>query len=268
MKDQVDAVIEKMMCKRLQHLKPDEQLLNAIQLMDGFNSPSLNTTQCVKPFIIGLMHNINDGKRKPQFEPPYDSPLEETFAWNIVKYLDETVKLQKQVTVDTLCGRFRLDFIVQRAGRCIGLECDGEDYHSIQKDEWRDALILDTGIVQAIYRFRGKDLFTNIEDCLFLLSVLEPQIFLGRGFVCLKVLASEEAKTMICREQLDKHDHIFCAYKKYGYKYGINIHQHSYIPVNNGSSYLMEKSAFAKQHGGGDLNHLIEKFNIERYANW
>lgn len=272
MKDQVDAVIENIMRKRLRDLAPDAQLASAILGMGGFDSSDvpLSAHKCVESVGIKFM-NHNGGKRGPEFELPYDSPLEEMFAWNIVKYLDEGVAFQKQIPVDTRCGKFRLDFIVQRSGRSIGLECDGEEYHCSRRDEWRDAMILETGLVQAIYRFRGKDLFSNIEDCLFFLSVYEPQFFLERGLACLKVLASDDAKTALGRrwsfekelhsEWLDKNDSISCSYAKYQHNVSIVIQRNSYIPVTCGTQYLKQISAFAEQYGGGDLDYLMKNFD-------
>ena len=32
----------------------------------------------------------------PTYDPPYDSPIEDVFAWSIVKYLERTVIFEKQ----------------------------------------------------------------------------------------------------------------------------------------------------------------------------
>lgn len=262
MVDQVDAVIEKMILIRLQQLKPDEQLIKSIHRMKEVDSLSQN--QYAEPVDIKPLERL---KLRPEYAPPYESPIEEIFAYNIVKYLDEGVTFKKQESVDTSCGKFRLDFIVTRSGRSIGVECDGEEYHSPLRDEWRDAMILETGPVVAIYRFQGKDIFSNIEDCLFILSICEPQLFLGRGLACLKALASDEARAMILREQLDERDHLFCGYAQYQYKYGISITRHSHNPVSSGTYYLRERAAFAKQIEGEDLDHVMQQFDIERTAN-
>lgn len=264
MRDQIDLTIDNIIRKQLQRLEPDEQIKNVILNVDGFNSSSQNIS--LEPIGRDLINHIDNCKNRPQFEQPYESPLEEIFAYNIVKYLDKVVIFQKQVTVDTLCGRFRLDFMIQRSGICIGLECDGEEYHSPLRDEWRDAMILETGCVVAIYRFRGKDIFSNIEDCLFFLSLWEPQLFLERGLACLKVLASDEARTKACQVEFDEIDHIFCGYEKHRYEYGIQIEKHSYRPCNYGNSFLKEIISFAKRHGGGELDHLMEKFDAKRVA--
>ncbi len=129
--NELDTLIHKMLNKRLQILELEEQLTNFHQ-------------------------------RKPKFDPPYDSPIENDFAYNIVKYLDKGVIFDKQISVDTVCGRFRLDFIAHRSRRRIGFECDGKEFHDNDvgcsaRDRWRDALILETGAVEVIYRFPGKE---------------------------------------------------------------------------------------------------------------
>lgn len=46
----------------------------------------------------------------------FESPLESGFARQIWRYLHSDAKLETQVSVDTICGRFRLDFVVHRGG--------------------------------------------------------------------------------------------------------------------------------------------------------
>jgi len=75
------------------------------------------------------------------YDPPYESPLEDLFAWNAVKYLGETVAFDKQVEVDTICGKFRLDFLAVSPESRVAFECDGVEYHEPRRDEWRDAMI-------------------------------------------------------------------------------------------------------------------------------
>jgi len=45
------------------------------------------------------------------YDPPYESPLEDCFAWALSKYLRPGTNLQKQVEVKTICGDFRVDFV-------------------------------------------------------------------------------------------------------------------------------------------------------------
>lgn len=78
------------------------------------------------------------------YQPPYDSPIEDAFAYYFVmKYAAEDVDLTTQVEASTICGKFRLDFVLcAREGFRAGVECDGKDFHNPSRDEWRDAMIL------------------------------------------------------------------------------------------------------------------------------
>lgn len=129
-------------------------------------------------------------------EPEMDdceSPIERLFAWNIAKYLHEDVTTEQQVEVQTICGTYRLDFLIQRGRKVVAVECDGKEFHRIERDEWRDALILETKKVHAIYRLRGSDLTYHTEDLLYLMSKRDRDLFSERGLFNLSRLASEQA---------------------------------------------------------------------------
>jgi len=118
----------------------------------------------------------------PYYDPPYDSPIEGIFAWNLTKYLRDDVEFKKQYKVSTEYGNFYLDFIVRIDGRYIGFECDGKEFHKDSlRDEFRDAFILSTQNIEKIYRFKGKDIYFKIEEILYCISLLEPELFSKRG---------------------------------------------------------------------------------------
>ena len=65
-----------------------------------------------------------------QFDPPYESRLEENFAWDLTKYLSEAAVLRKQVEAVTPFATFRLDFVAEtRGGSRVAFECDGKEFH-------------------------------------------------------------------------------------------------------------------------------------------
>lgn len=66
--DKVDAVIEKMILIRLQHLKPDEHLTRSILLMKEADFPSQN--QYAEPADIRPLERL---KLRPEYAPPYES---------------------------------------------------------------------------------------------------------------------------------------------------------------------------------------------------
>lgn len=144
-------------------------------------------------------------KSKPEYEPPYDSPIEDIFARSLGRYVNPNLRLDKQIEVNTPWGVFILDFVIECKSKRIAFECDGKDFHNSTRDEWRDAMILGEGHVDTIYRLRGTDLIHHTDDCLFVISTLEPQIFSRRGKVNLEVLASTVIKEdLYFKMSLDK----------------------------------------------------------------
>jgi hypothetical protein len=134
---------------------------------------------------------------KPFFDPPYDSPIEEDFAHNILKYLDDLTSFEKQVPVETTHGTFFLDFVIRLfSGLSIGIECDGKEFHDRYRDEWRDAIILSNSNIEEIVRLTGEDIYYHINDLIYVLSRWYPKAFSERGHILLKALASEDAKSI------------------------------------------------------------------------
>lgn len=130
----------------------------------------------------------------PFYDPPYDSPIEDCFAYNLVKYISRFADFDKQVWVDTSLGKFRMDFVVNSGGSKIAFECDGKVYHDYVKDEKRDEAILESGAVDTIYRITGVDINYHLEDCLYFISQLNPEIFSSRGMLNLETLLSDDAR--------------------------------------------------------------------------
>lgn len=136
------------------------------------------------------------------FAPPYpkgvvESPIEELFLHHAAKYFAEGRPIQTQVWVRTLCGRFRLDFLVDTGTKRVAFECDGEAFHKdLWRDELRDSLILGTGEIDAIYRLPGKVLTFRPEDCFYLVSRWDPELFSPRGLANLQQLASLGARQL------------------------------------------------------------------------
>ena len=153
-----------------------------------------------REIIAKSMRNGKLFEDKSKYEPPYDSRIEDIFAWNLGKYMDPNLRLDKQIEVNTPWGIFILDFMVECKSEKIAFECDGKDFHDVRRDEWRDAMILGEGHVDTIYRLRGTDLVHRAEDCLFVISHFEPQIFSNRGRANLEMLASSSTKESLDRK--------------------------------------------------------------------
>lgn len=110
-----------------------------------------------------------------------ESPIEERFYNHIYKYKKQDVELIPQYPVSTISGNFRIDFVLKNENRAIGIECDGEEFHTKEKDdwydEWRDTLIMVQSEVKNIYRVKGKDIFQNINDLIYFIGKSEPDLF-------------------------------------------------------------------------------------------
>ena len=130
----------------------------------------------------------------PMYAPPYDSPLEDAFARQLVKHLDPSVRLHTQFEVSTICGTFRIDFVVETRSKKVGFECDGKEYHEVWRDECRDALILGSRGVDAIYHFPGAALTYHVNDCLWLATLCDPEIFGDGARGDLDHIASDDAR--------------------------------------------------------------------------
>lgn len=120
----------------------------------------------------------------------FESPIEEYFAEAADKYFRESVDLHSQVEVPTTHGIFRLDFVAAHAGRIVGLEMDGAEFHDYARDLVRDALIPSSSGIDTIYRFRGTDLVGRLEDSLLMLLIAEPEWFDERATLVLTRISS------------------------------------------------------------------------------
>lgn len=200
-----------------------------------------------------------------------DSPLERQFARDLVPYLHPDTELETQVSVDTMCGRFRLDLVAHHGSSKVAFECDGKEYHDEGRDEWRDAMILGANAVDVIYRFRGRDLTYYVEDCLFLASQWEPDIFGPTGCLKLRNLASQQALNYVEHCTGDSHTFHLVSYATYtaldylSPRHIFVVRNSVHVPsgVNPFWKALFQ---FAEERHGGNLDDLIKQWR-ER-AQW
>ena len=134
------------------------------------------------------------------YDPPYERPLEDEFAWHLVKYLNPISGLLYQAPAQTPGGTFWVDFVVECGAasepvRRIGFEI-GDLEPATPDDEGerlRDALLIGTGALDVLYRFRGPDVLHRLHDCLLLVARRDADLFTHRGRINLETLASPEA---------------------------------------------------------------------------
>ena len=196
-------------------------------------------------------------------EPPYDSPIETIFASCCFKHLRSDVHVEKQVEVSTGHGHFRIDFVLSVGDRRIAVECDGKDFHEPFRDEFRDAILLGEGHFETVYHFRGCDIVYCPDDCIWLMSVLEPRQFSERGHLQLDHLHRLQLARLPCQE-LTNREHLvgfvgetyhFCAFRR-------NISMKS--EHNPSWPHWKVLHAFAGEHSGASLDELLEN----RLARW
>lgn len=130
------------------------------------------------------------------YEPPYDSPIEDILAYNLLKYIRPDVVLRRQVEVATKAGTFRLDFVLEGNGVSIGLECDGEEFHDPWRDEWRDAMILGSAKMDDILRIPGKHICGRPSICIYRIAEWYHEFFTDHGQTNIETLARAEAEAV------------------------------------------------------------------------
>ena len=198
--------------------------------------------------------------KPPSYSPPYDSPLENDFAYQAVKHFDGAVDLQTQYHVKTICGLFIVDFVaVSSSGRHVGFECDGKEFHDASRDEWRDAMILGSKELDAIYRLRGADIAFQLDNILFLLSCCETELFSERGRLNLTSLAHPEVRNF---EILPEKTNFHIAFGDDGFNPINQIHlERRYREIPAGHRQFWQTAyQFAASIGGGPLDAVMEEY--------
>ena len=138
-----------------------------------------------------------------------ESPIEETFLNHVIKFLHKETKVIVQYPIPTISGNFRADIALEKDGKIVVIECDGEEYHTKEKDdwydEWRDALILISGSIQVIYRVKGKDIRNNIYKVFAIIYAHDKNLF------------DENYADLIEKVEIERNGYIKSVYHDYYY---------------------------------------------------
>jgi hypothetical protein len=195
-------------------------------------------------------------------QPPCESPIEEHFAWAFTKYMHPSTLLRTQVPVSTICGEFRPDFVAtSSSGLRVAYECDGTEFHNTSRDEWRDAMILGDGHVDAIVRIPGAEINFRIHDVIYVASRWDPNLFSDRGHTNLHRLTSRSALAFDLN--LEPDFAVVCyrgdEMQSPGPMYLRMTRTPRIVPPGQ-RRFWQTAYKFAKMHHGGDLDEVIAAY--------
>jgi len=195
------------------------------------------------------------------YSPPYDSPIEDMFACHLSKFIAKNILVKTQVSVNTICGCFVLDFVLEspRIGK-IAIECDGRDFHDESRDEWRDAMILGEKMVDKIYRIRGSDIYYHIYDVLYCISTLESEVMSERGVLHLDSLATSEAKSLEFSRKCDLYSIYYPRNEDDDIEPSLKLEKREIFIPKGERRFWQAAYKFACSIGGGRLDDVIASY--------
>ena len=185
-----------------------------------------------------------------RYEPPYDSPIEDAFAWHCHKQIHPDVKCEKQVEVYTQHGLFRVDLDYAIGDEHTAIECDGRDFHDAHRDEFRDAILIGGGHFATVYHFRGCDIVHNPDNCVWLMSLFDPGLFSRRGHRHLNQLQTLNADQV--RHRAESSD--FSLETQDGH------HYHAFRRSVKTRGFWRVMYQFACEYPGAGLDDLLAEF--------
>ena len=197
------------------------------------------------------------------YNPPYDSPIEDTFAKFAEKYMSQDMIMNTQVEILTICGKFRPDFVVIAPnGKRTAFECDGKEFHDEDRDEWRDAMILGSSNIDEIYRISGKIITHRIEDVFYALSLWSPWLFDERQKYNLGRIATEEVtkRSILPEDTMFSVNHLDSENNQFNQFYLEKRHKN--IPEGK-RQYWQSAFSYAQSLGGGNLDDVMSQYRAQ-----
>ena len=129
------------------------------------------------------------------YQPPYSNMLTDDLAWYFTRFLADGTGIQDQARVQTPYAEFTVDFLIELGKHRVGFMLGHMDNENERAESsFKDAMLIDSGGLDVIYRFRTDDLEERLYDCLQLISAWNPSLFSYRGRINLETLASVEAR--------------------------------------------------------------------------
>ncbi len=109
----------------------------------------------------------------------YESEIERVFGQAIQPELCINAAIKSQCPIETSFRNYRMDFVIACGHFSVCVECDGRDFHDFNADRRRDIAILTTGQVHEIFRFRGCDVFHDVQSQIEFMRSYSPYLFDG-----------------------------------------------------------------------------------------
>ncbi len=200
-----------------------------------------------------------------------ESPIEEMLLHTLHKHLRDDVCLQMQVETNTICGIFRLDFLLSTDTLKIGIECDGKEFHKNRlRDEWRDAMILGANHADEIVRIDGSAIHYGVDSCVFVLSAWYPAMFTERSLTVLKSIATaqlpNESVDRILSESTDSHAFIPVVGDDGESRiHGAMMNRYFRNPPFGKREFILKFYEYALEQGGGNLDILMDRHFEEKF---
>lgn len=117
------------------------------------------------------------------YDPPYERPLDDEFAWHLVKYLSPVTRLEYRP------ADVGVDFLVEVDGRRAGFQITGYAHAPLEHLDQLDKQLVAGGQLDVLYRFRAADVAHHIHDCLGAVLIRDPWLFSDRGAINLRSLS-------------------------------------------------------------------------------
>lgn len=111
------------------------------------------------------------------YDPPYATREEDALAWALVRSLNTGCGLRHHLEI----GGTSCNFVIETEGRTAGIEI-------VDEDDLGDGR---TGDLDVCYRFTRRDISERLNDCLYVMALLDPALFDSRSRVRARRESSE-----------------------------------------------------------------------------
>ena len=118
---------------------------------------------------------------------------ENEWSWYLSAYLRQEAVIHHHHCVETPYAEFVVDYLVEIGNCRLGILLGQlDELPQRASSAFRDALSIDAGIIDILYRFDEADFNDNFQDCLSLIAKWNPELFSERGLINIERLASRE----------------------------------------------------------------------------